>query len=125
MNQPERNFWKLVKDHLPGDVSRIENIADVGTPDITGACYVGDYWVELKVCGNKEKARPVEKLLRPAQNVWHARRAKQGSIIFTLVKYEKKILCYLAPETTPVLILEKIKNKWDWEVLTNFIIEKL
>lgn len=48
MRLPEQKAWDLLKPRLPGDISRVENTADAGTPDATGA-YIGiDYWVELK-----------------------------------------------------------------------------
>ena len=75
---PERTFWELIKDHLPGDVSRIENGADEGTPDVSGA-YGRDYWVELKVCFNKRDLAQVPSLLLASQVVWHLRRARHGS----------------------------------------------
>lgn len=86
MRVKEKQFWKTLKNHLPGDVSRIENVADKGTPDVSGA-WGQDYWVELKVCENKTKLRPVHSLLENSQYVWHHRRGKQGSIIYVAVYY--------------------------------------
>ena len=92
---PERTFWELIKDHLPGDVSRIENGADEGTPDVSGA-YGRDYWVELKVCFNKRDLAQVPSLLLASQVVWHLRRARHGSIIYVAVRYPnmKRIIFY-------------------------------
>jgi len=123
MNLTEQKFWKLIKPHLPGDVSRVENTADNGMPDINGTCGI-DYWIELKVCDNKGKKRPVEKLLRPDQIVWHTRRIKQGACVLVLVRYEDRILVYYAKNTEGkieyLLIAPGIgKNKggFDWGML--------
>lgn len=93
---PEQNFWKLIKDHLPGDVSRIENTADDGTPDVTGAWYGQDYWIELKVCNNKRDLVDVLNLLRVSQRAWHLRRGRHGSIVYVAVRYPnmKRIIIY-------------------------------
>jgi hypothetical protein len=85
MKQLEHELWGLIKDKLIGDVSRIENAADSGTPDVSAA-YEKDYWVELKAT-ESIKEIDVTTLLRPAQIVWHKRRAKQGTIIFVMVRY--------------------------------------
>lgn len=100
--KPEQKFWELIKDHLPGDVSRVENNADDGTPDVTGAALGVDYWVELKVCDNLEKIVDPEKLLRPSQNVWNYRRVKNGSKIFIAVRYPNlgTIELYLTEKNT-------------------------
>ncbi|MCK5609902.1 hypothetical protein KAR91_48970 [Candidatus Pacearchaeota archaeon] len=84
---PEQNFWKLIKLHLPGDVSRIENVADVGTPDVSGAYQGKDYWIELKVCKNKIKITEVTSILRIQQISWHMRRSEHGSLIFVAIYY--------------------------------------
>lgn len=92
----EQNFWKLIKKYLPGDVSRVENVADEGTPDVTGAFYNHDYWVELKVCKNEKKFRCPASLCGDSQLIWHLKREEQGSNIFLLVYYirMKKIILY-------------------------------
>jgi hypothetical protein len=120
MNLTEQKFWKLIKPHLPGDVSRVENATDNGMPDINGTFGI-DYWVELKVCNNKSKERPIEKLLRPDQIVWHNRRVKQGACVFVLVRYEDKIAIMYASrqqgEETRyhnLGIMVKSANKFDW-----------
>jgi hypothetical protein len=126
MNKPEQQFWTLVKGHLPGDVSRIENIADVGTPDITGAYNGNDYWIELKVSENIRKIISPDKLCRPAQIVWHTRRGKHDSIILILTRYPNTITIHRYANKK-YHILEnfmKIKNKWPWEIFTRCIINE-
>lgn len=93
MTLTEQKFWDLIKDHLPGDASRVENLVDNGMPDISG-CFAIDYWIELKVCPNKEKHRSVLSMLRDSQIVWNLRRGKTGSLIFVLVKYTNFIVIY-------------------------------
>ena len=117
MNIKEKQFWKTIKKHLPGDISRIENIADVGTPDMSGAFDNSDYWVELKVCDNKNIIKGVKNLLKPSQNVWHLRRGNQGSIIFVAVYYPnmKKIFLYKLNRISGYYtILITISKKFNW-----------
>jgi len=133
MNLTEQKFWKLIKPHLPGDVSRVENTADNGMPDISGSCGI-DYWVELKVCDNKGKERSVEKLLRPEQVVWHNRRVKQGACVIVLVRYKERILAYCARNMEsrieylpipPIWGSEKNKIGFNWGTLILSIKEVL
>lgn len=119
MKQYERKFWGLIKDHLLGDISRIENAADSGTPDVSGAYIEKDYWVELKATESLKEVRP-ETLLRSAQLVWHKRRVRQGSKIFVIVKYEslhKFIVYQLIKPDIYVTIghYEKSGNGYPWE----------
>lgn len=121
MNKPEQQFWVLLKSHLPGDVSRIENTADVGTPDVTGAYNGKDYWVELKYCDNKNKIKDVDKLLRSEQYVWHKRRIKHGSLIFTITRYPNKIVVE-SLSLSHKHIFEREKNKWPWNEIESTIV---
>ena len=124
MNKPEQKFWTLLRPQMPGDVSRIENMVDSGTPDVSGAWFK-DYWVELKVSENKVKEQDLYKLLRPSQKVWHFRRGKSGSLIFVFVKYPKFFLMYkympkLRFDETHLgmyilrTAIRKVKGKWEW-----------
>jgi len=91
---PEQNFWRQVKDHLPGDTQRIENVAGAGTPDVNGCADGHEYWVELKVNRNKkpiDQSMPNTKdgvmgLLEQSQYPWHNRRVRNGGKVFVLVK---------------------------------------
>ena len=115
---PEQNFWNLIKKHLPGKISRIENTVDVGTPDVSGSYVNKDYWVELKVCQNKNKEIEPIKLLRSTQIIWHLQR--RDSLIFVLVRYPKKILAYelVGNAYLKLFTLTKVKNKFNWELFT-------
>lgn len=117
MRLPEQKAWDLLKEHFPGDISRVENTVDAGTPDITGA-YAGiDYWVELKANDSNTVITDIIPTLRPAQVVWHRRRAKQGSLIYVILKQKNSIdvyRCNNRGEYLVVFILEKIKNKFNW-----------
>ena len=96
MNQLEVKFWKYIKDHLPGDVIRVENAADPGTPDVNG-CFKGhEYWIELKVCTNKIKIVDPKSTLKDSQIVWHLNRGLQKGSIFLMIRYpmQKMILVY-------------------------------
>lgn len=109
MNLTEQNLWYKLKGYLPGDVSRIENMADVGMPDVNGT-FVLDYWIELKVCGNKSKLREVEDLLRETQLPWMMKRGKFGALIFVIVGYEEQIVIYDFSCDNKKGILNKDKN---------------
>jgi hypothetical protein len=117
MTKPEQQFWILLKEHLPGDVSRVENTADSGTPDVTGAFLGNDYWIELKVSNNIYKVVSPEKLCRPAQIVWHARRGKHSSTILVLTRYPKTIVMHRFANKEYRMVREfvKYKNKWPWQ----------
>ena len=127
MSIEEKRFWNLIKSHLPGDVSRIENIVDEGTPDVSGAWSNRDYWVELKICHNKKKLADPTSLCRGSQLIWHLRRARHGSIIFLAVYYDVmgKIILYkykLGDFTKgeyglyiPVSVITK-KKGFNWEI---------
>jgi hypothetical protein len=118
MKTPEQKFWDLIKKHLPGEVSRIENSADVGTPDVSGAYNGKDYWIELKICNNKEKIRDVTSLHRNEQLIWHLKRGKQGSIILVMVRYPKFIMIYRWKDGYGMYqpISKNLKGKgFDWE----------
>lgn len=96
----ESAFSKLLKPHLPGDVSRIESgSTECGIPDISGTWDGIDYWVENKKCDNKKSLRNVLSLLEPEQKVWHLKRVKQGARIFVCVKYCFGIAVYRVRET--------------------------
>lgn len=129
MNTPEKKFWKLLNQNsrLPGDTSRIENYADTGTPDVTGAYEGNEYWIELKACSNKKKIADVLKLLEPSQKVWHTKRVKHGTLIFVMVKYETFIVIYQRNLRGYDLIhtYHKTKNKWPWKKFKEDFIEAL
>lgn len=127
MNKPEQRFYQLIKGHLPGDVSRVENIADSGTPDITGAYKGKDYWIELKISTNIYKIVSPEKLLRPAQIVWHTRRGKHYSIIIVLTQYPKTIAMHRYVDKEYMMIKEfaKCNNKWPWAEFERYLIYEI
>jgi hypothetical protein len=124
MRGPEAKFYDLLMDkggdprriHLPGDISRVENIADSGTPDLSGAWNGFDYWVELKAL-DKDHLAPVEKLLRPAQVVWGIRRSNQGTRIFVLARILDRMILLKTlrhGKYVPVAVFKKERNKWPW-----------
>jgi len=86
MNTLEKDLWRLIKDHLPGEVERIENLVGGGMPDVNGTDGL-DYWVELKVCRTKTKKTPAE-LCEPLQLRWHAARATVGANVFVLIRHK-------------------------------------
>lgn len=117
----EQKFWSLIKDHLPGDVCRIENTTGSGVPDVSGCIYPVDYWVELKVCDNKKKYADITKLLRDSQCVWCYRRMfyNKNSKIFVAVKYVqmKRILVYKYNKLYSFEIISNtpFNNGYNWQ----------
>jgi hypothetical protein len=107
VTQLERDLWKLVKPHLPGEVERVENLVSSGTPDVSGAFVDRDYWVELKVCRTK-KLQDMDKLCSALQLRWHHRRAVQGSRVFVLVRHGDTLLLYFV----------KVNGKETWYELS-------
>lgn len=133
MRKPEQKFWDLLKKNnvLPGDISRIENTADVGTPDLTCAFPKrGDYWVELKAVekdwdqeSNINKL--VVNLLEQSQIVWHARRVKENSMIFVMVRYNNVIttsICSAPLIYETVDVTYKEKNTFNYIKIKNAIL---
>ena len=116
MRQPEQQFWNLLKKHLPGEVSRVENICESGMPDVNGTWRGLDYWIELKVCDNKNKLRPVKSLLRTEQSVWITRRMRHGCRVYVFVRYPDKIAMYHAIGSTFDMmgVYAKERNSFDW-----------
>lgn len=131
----ETQFWNLLKDHLPGDVSRIENLADSGTPDVTGAYYnllmkkAIDYWIELKVCSNKKKLRDPTDLCLDSQLIWHFRRGKLGTLIYIMVRYPTFIMVYIWNGAysmyRPIYRIEKSGRGLDWPMFENWFKQNL
>mgnify|MGYP006280126209 CR=1 FL=1 len=133
----EKNFWKLLKKHLPGDASRVENSADEGMPDVSGAYAKNygvlstgiDYWIELKVCNNKLKVVDPSKLMRESQKSWHFLRARQGSIIFVMVRYSFWIAVYSATKEHGVYrlltMVERVGSGYDWPFFEKWLCDKL
>jgi len=89
MNRQEKDLWRLVKPHLPGEVERIENLVGAGVPDVSGVDG-HDYWIELKVCRTKKFKPPLE-MCEPLQVQWHARRVAAGSVVFVMIRHGDNI----------------------------------
>ncbi len=124
MRKPEQKFWDLLKNNkvLPGDISRVENTADVGTPDLSCA-YGKDYWVELKAVEDIYAGKRSD-LLESSQRVWHARRVKMGSLIFVLTRYDDVIQIEKCVGTNlyqTLMIVSKIKNTFDYATIKKLI----
>lgn len=94
MPRPEVAFWQLLKEHIPGDKERIENLVSEGTPDVTAAFNGVDFWLELKVCHNTRKEVDPATLCRDSQLIWHTRRGRHGSLIFVAVRYRFAVILY-------------------------------
>ena len=129
MNKPESAFYQLLKRNqvIPGDVSRVENTADVGMPDLSCAFNGRDYWVELKFSEKKAVETDFPSLLRPAQKVWHARREKEGSRIFLLTQCKDYLClhCLMKKEYLFFAHANKKGNSYDYARITDNIKERL
>lgn len=119
MRKPEQLFYDLIKKYLPGDISRIENIVDNGTPDLSCAAYGRDYWVELKSHPDEEfeGIDQIVSYIEPTQKVWHARRTKVGSLIFVICRFKDCIVGLYAENNNyyTAFLMEKKGNTFDWE----------
>lgn len=92
----ETSLWKWLKNakkHYTSDlaISRIENLAGSGTPDVEGHLSgFGQFWVELKVCDRpKRTTTALRPKIRPAQIAWITRRVKVGGNVWVLLQVEK------------------------------------
>jgi hypothetical protein len=63
--------------------TRVEAWAGVGIPDVNGAASFGEFWIENKVCKNKD-IQPL-KLWRPSQIAWQTARSFRFRNVFNLV----------------------------------------
>lgn len=93
MTSLEKNLWawlyKGVRYTKGLHITRIENGADTGTPDVEG-CYLGNqFWIELKV-GELQKNGNVKLRYEPKQIPWLKKRWKCGGWAWTLIKVERE-----------------------------------
>jgi hypothetical protein len=121
MSRQEVNFWKQLKEYLPGEKERVENMAGEGMPDVSAVWDSHDYWVELKVCTNKIKIVNPTTLCREQQLVWHTRRGRHGTMIFIAVKYTFCIVLYKwvsFEKYEEIIRIKKIGAGYNWDILT-------
>ena len=96
MATPEQNFWRLIRDHLPGHKMRVENTTGPGVPDVNG-CWEGhEYWVELKILGIKKPTTETNPwlLLDSTQRLWYTQRRDAGGKVIILVRCINHIRFY-------------------------------
>lgn len=84
----ESALWKRLKDRIPDTqsdpksllhISRIENSAGVGQPDVEGCHYGRHAWIELKsVLRPKRPETIIRPKLRDSQRDWHKFRTLAG-----------------------------------------------
>ncbi len=119
----ESDFWRLIRDRLPGIVERLEPVFGSGLPDVYGT-YEQSYFCELKVVDSVKEVSPLS-LLRDSQIIWHKKHGRQGAIIFLLVKYTYgiKMYQYIFPdEYKEIGSIERNDNRsWPWEQFTDTI----
>lgn len=95
MRQKEQKLWDNFRRHATGSglwLQRVENLVEDGMPDVYGANFTGDFWVELKAT-ERHPARPTTPLLgkkdglNPDQENWHRKaNGKFGIASYILVK---------------------------------------
>jgi hypothetical protein len=130
---PERNFWRLIRDHLPGHKERVENAAVSGFPDVNGCSKGAEYWVELKA-PNVRTVTPddvdrVEKLLEDTQYVWHNRRVRQGGRVFVAIKYATAVALFRAVRASGVAHkyrhIVSLSSPYAWDVFESCFSKEL
>ena len=104
--KPESALWTLIRANLPGHVTRVENVAGIGTPDVN-ACYQGaETWLELKV------AKGNYIYLRASQVAFCVRRVAEKGRIFFVTRYGEDILIFTGEELLGCMEhIEGITNK--------------
>lgn len=73
--KPEARFNKWLRETLPGQVTRIENTASAGVPDIVLICDGQVIWLEVKV------GQPY---LRPVQYAWGMAANHEGAEVYVI-----------------------------------------
>lgn len=118
MGKPEKNFYDALKRNnvFPGVHTRIENYADVGTPDVVGIWNGLEYWVETKVSKNKIKPADPMKICRHEQINWHRTWHNNQGLVLVLVKQPSNLYlyrkCFFTPgESLEYLLLGKAAKK--------------
>jgi hypothetical protein len=127
MSRKETSFWKLIRDHVPGEKDRVENMVGEGMPDVSIAWNGHDYWIELKVSDNKIKLADPAHLCLDSQLIWHTRRGRQGTIILVMVKYESCIMIYKWKKYAVYAHVGTVPNDkgHDWDLFQMIIIREL
>jgi hypothetical protein len=120
VKHPERALWNRIEKIFPGITDRIENLATVGVPDVTGTCSKGDYWVESKVLTKPAEIFPFDLVgcirgdtLRPSQYSWAYKRTHSGnSRIFIAAEYCGRVTIYKILQMQVPLITVKIVTQF-------------
>lgn len=95
--RPEAKFWNDIKNDVQavmkgGRVSRIENAAGTGQPDVNIAYQGIEFWVELKVGGgDDDKHADIKK----SQKAWHMKQWANGGISFIWIYSAQHRLIYV------------------------------
>lgn len=93
----------LLKPHLLGQVSRMENAVGVGCPDIHSFYQGKDYWIELKCHIRHYDGGMIFDKLRPSQQLWHLKRVKQKGIVYCIVRVGNEITVYRSMDVRRVI----------------------
>jgi hypothetical protein len=75
--RPEKKFWELLRPKLKGHVTRVENAASNGMPDVNVVHNGVEFWLELKA-----DEGPV--LVRKEQRVWGLKHSMSGGIVYVV-----------------------------------------
>lgn len=111
----ESTLWTLIRDRLPGHLTRIENLAGIGQPDVN-ACYDGsEVWIELKMMKGNYL------YFRTSQISFFSRRCKERGRVFVLARKDNDIIVFRAESVLAVAeLLEPVKDgacKIQWALI--------
>ncbi len=121
-------MWRKIKAGLAPlmvDLTRIENTAGAGMPDVN-CCHNGiEFWIELKI------VREGRVQLRSSQVAWITARAGHGGRAFILAKHGEDLLVYRGNQVYNLAMANGYINKvaaakvfvgpWDWKLILDFL----
>lgn len=113
--RPETKLWQSISPIIPGYITRIENSAGNGMPDVHVTFNGKDFWIELKIaraCGTV--------LLRKEQRVWMFHRSRYGGKVWVLAKHGSYFYVFEKPWIT-----EKYDDKYQRIISDPIVFEKL
>lgn len=98
MKTRESSLWNWLRRGLKDfsintHLVRIENSAEIGTPDVNGCIYGNDFWVELKVATEMRDSM-IKVSITSDQVMWLRSRSRAGgnSFLLIMVKDEHYLL---------------------------------
>jgi hypothetical protein len=91
----EAAYWAKLREDLPrGHYSRVENLLDLGVPDVSFCVGGIQGWLELKYTGRF----PLEHPVLPTQIIWMDRRLRAGGRNIWITVGHKGYTFFIHPE---------------------------